>query len=253
MLLQGKKAIVTAGVQSIGKSIALGLAEAGADVLIQYRSSASEKNAQHTVEQIRKLGRNATALQADFMTENAPELFIQSAIDTFKTADILVSCAADYEYAPLLDITPGRLASIQKMNIEVPLRLIQAFARELIKRKASGSIINISSFFSFKPEVGNTLIACSKAGLNMLTKCAALELAPHQIRVNGIAPGRTQTPSNQPLIDNPKAWQAVIDKIPLGRAGLPDDYAGLAVLLASDASSWITGTTILCDGGCTIN
>src|SRR3990167_3628627 len=116
-----------------------------------------------------------------------------------------------------------------------------------------GSIITISSFFSFKPELGNTLIACSKAGLNMLTKCAALELGPHQIRVNAIAPGRTQTPSNQPFMEqNPEGWQAIINKIPLKRAGLPDDFVGLAVLLASDASSWMTGTTISCDGGFTI-
>ena len=254
MLLKGKKAIVTGGGQSIGKSIALGLAKAGADIVIQYRSRTSEAQAQCTVEEIKKMGRFAIALQADFLESNAPESFISAAIEALKTPDILVNCAAAYEYAPLLDITPEMLANMHKTNVEIPLRLIQALARDLIRRKATGSIINISSFFSFRPAVGNALISCSKAALNTLTKCAALELGPHHIRVNGIAPGRTETPSNQALMEqDPIAWQAIIKHIPLGRAGQADDYAGLAVLLSSDASSWITGTTILCDGGFTIS
>ncbi len=253
MPLKGKKAIVTGGGESIGKSIALGLAKAGADIVIQYRSDSSEERALHTVADIKKMGRFAIAIKSNFMEKNAPEALISSAILALKTPDILVNCAAAYEYSLLLDITPEAFAMIQKINVEIPLRLIQAFSRDLINRKATGSIINISSFFSIRPALGNTLIACSKAALNSLTQCAALELGPHQIRVNGIAPGRTETPSNQVMMkQDPLAWQAIIDRIPIGRAGLPDDYAGLAVLLASDASSYITGTTIVCDGGFTI-
>jgi len=253
MDLKGKKAIVTGGGQSIGKSIALSLARAGADVIIQYRSAESETNALQTVQEIKNLGCDAKAIQAEFLEKNGPENFIATCVQAFKTPNILVNCAASYEYAHFLDITPDHFASIQKTNVEVPLRLIQAFARNLIKHKAPGSVINISSFFSLKPEVGNSLIACSKAGINILTKCAALELGPNHIRVNAIAPGRTETPSNQPLMKDKKVWQGIVDKIPLGRAGRPDDYAGLAVLLASDASSWITGEVISCDGGYTIS
>ncbi len=252
MLLKGKKAIVTGAGQSIGKSIALALAKAGADVVVHYRSNEAKIDAERAVKEILQLGRFAFAVQGEFMEDDGPEKFIADAMTELKSADILVSCAAAYEYAPFLELKAEKFSFIQKMNIEVPLRLIQAFSRECIKRKMPGSVIAISSFFSFKPAIGNLPIACSKAGLNMLTKCAALELAPHQIRVNAIAPGRTQTPSNESLMEDKAAWQAIIDKIPLGRTGVPDDYAGLAVLLASDQSSWMTGSIILCDGGFTI-
>lgn len=251
MQLLNKKAIVTGGGQGIGKGIAIALAKAGADVAIQY-CSAKDK-ALTVVEEIKKLGRQSVAFQSDFTQENAPELFLETAIKSFGEIDILVNCAAAYDRGPLLELTAEQFAWMQKVNVEVPFRLIQSFARYLIDQKLPGSIINISSISGLMPSIGSCLNSCSKAGLNMLTRSAALELAPHQIRVNGIAPGTTETESNIPYMQqDPNAWQQMVTKIPLQRAGQLEDYAGLVVLLASDASSWMTGVTIACDGGKTV-
>ncbi len=168
--------------------------------------------------------------------------------------DILVNSAAAYDRGPILGLTQEQFSLMQKVNVEVPFRLIQGIARHLIERKSAGSIINISSISGIAPSIGSCLNSCSKAGLNMLTRCAALELAPYQIRVNGIALGTTDTESNFSFKEqDPIGWKKMIDDIPLKRVGHPDDYAGLVVLLASDASSWMTGVTIAFDGGKTIS
>lgn len=252
MQLMNKRAIVTGGSQGIGKGIAIALAEAGADVVIQYHSA--KDKALLTVDEIQKLGRRSFAIQSDFTEKDAPELFLKAAISEFNTIDILVNCAAAYDRGPILGLTHEQFAWMQKVNVEVPFRLIQGIANDLIERKSPGSIINISSISGITPSVGSCLNSCSKAGLNMLTRSAALELAPYQIRVNGIAPGTTDTESNLPFRQkDPSGWQQIIDNIPLKRIGYPEDYAGLVVLLASNASSWITGVTIACDGGKTIS
>ncbi len=252
MQLINKKAIVTGGSQGIGKGIAIALAEAGADVVIQYHSA--KDKALSTVDEIKKLGRRSIAIQSDFTENNAPEIFLKSAIGTFHTIDILVNCAAAYDRGPMLELTHEQFSWMQKVNVEVPFRLIQGMANHLIERKSPGSIINISSISGITPSVGSCLNSCSKAGLNMLTRSAALELAPYQIRVNGIAPGTTETESNLPFMQkDPSRWQQIIDNIPLKRVGHPEDYSGLVVLLASNASSWMTGVTIACDGGKTIS
>lgn len=251
MQLQNKKAIVTGGNQGIGKGIATALAEAGADVLIQYNSA--KDKAFITVDEIIKMGRQSIAIQSDFTQEDSPELFLDMAFKEFSKIDILVNCAAAYDRGPLLELTHHQFAWMQKVNVEVPFRLIQKFARHLIERKSKGSIINISSISGLMPSINSCLNSCSKAGLDMLTRCAALELAQHQIRVNSIAPGTTDTESNLPYKkQDPAAWNQIIDNIPLKRIGQPKDIAGLAVLLASDASDWITGVTIACDGGKTV-
>src|SRR3989338_7961771 len=247
-LLKDNKAIVTGGNQGIGKGIAIALAKAGADVVIQYR--ATENKALITINEIKQTGRLAFSIQSDFTEKDAPEKFLKSAIEQLKTADILVNCAAAYERGALLEIKPETFAWMQKINVEVPLVLIQEFSRYLINVNRSGSIINVSSISSFRPIRGSSLNSCSKAGLNMLTKCAALELGQYQIRVNGIAPGQTETESNQSYMEqDPDGWDQVIRKIPLGRAGKPNDIGGLTVFLASDQSSWLTCVTIPVDGG----
>jgi NAD(P)-dependent dehydrogenase (short-subunit alcohol dehydrogenase family) len=248
MLLKNRQAIVTGGNQGIGKGIAIALAKAGVDVVIQYRSA--REKALATVREIEGLGRVAFAIQSDFTEAHAPEKFLNSAIEKLNKVNILVNCAAVYEGHPLLKITPETFALMQKVNVEIPLRLIQQFAHHLINNKITGSIINISSIAAIRPVVGSALNSCSKSGLDMLTKCAALELAKYQIRVNGIAPGQTETESNIPYMESdPEGWNDVIKKIPLARAGKPGDIGELAVFLASDSSSWLTGVTIPVDGG----
>ena len=251
-LLKDKKAIVTGGNQGIGKGIAIALAKAGADIVIQYRSA--EDKALETINEIKQIGRSGFSIQSDFTEEGAPQKFLKSAIEKLKSADILVNCAAAYERGALLEIKPETFAWMQKINVEVPLVLIQEFSRYLINVNRSGSIINVSSISSFRPIRGSSLNSCSKAGLNMLTKCAALELGQYQIRVNGIAPGQTETESNIPYMkSDPEGWDQVIKKIPLGRTGKPNDIGSLAVYLASDEASWLTGVTIPVDGGLIIS
>jgi len=252
MQLIGKKAIVTGGSQGIGKGIAIALAKAGADVVIQYHSA--KYKAQEVVDQINKTDQTATAIQSDFTEEKAPELFIEEAIRELKTVDILVNCAAAYDRGPLLDLTAEQFAWMQKVNVEVPFRLIQAFVKHHIDRRMPGSIINISSISGLMPSIGSCLNSCSKAGLNMLTRSAALELAPYQIRVNSIAPGLVDTESNLDFkTGDPQGWQNALNEIPIGRVGQPIDCAQLAVFLASDDSSWITGAVIPIDGGMSIS
>ncbi len=252
MELSNKSAIVTGGGQGIGKGLALALAKAGANVVIHYHVAADK--ADTTANEIRKLGRRAITIQSDFSQANAPEAFLNTAISQLGSIDILVNCAAIYHRGPLLNLSPELFTKMQQMNVEVPLRLIQGLAHHLIERKAPGSIINISSISGLRPAIGSCAHSCAKAALNMLTASAALELAPYQIRVNGIAPGVTETESNEPYMkQDPKAWKEMIETIPLKRGGYPSDYAGLVVLLASDASSWLTGVTITCDGGTTIS
>lgn len=252
MDLKNKKAIITGGNQGIGKGISIALAKAGAEIVLQYR--AAEDKAQATLKEIKKLGGRAAAFQYDFRENGSPERFIEAALKLLNTADILVNCAASYGRGPLLEITGGTFSEMHKMNVEVPLRLIQKFSTHLIDRKSPGSIINISSISSLRPVKGSCLNSCSKASLNMLTQCSALELAPYQIRVNGIAPGATETESNLPYIEqDPEGWKQTLKKIPLQRAGQPQDYGSLAVFLASDESSWLTGVTIPVDGGSIIS
>lgn len=251
MKLKNKNAIVTGGSQGIGKGIAIALAEAGADVLIQYHTA--KDKALTTVDEIIKMGRRSIAIQADFTEDDAPELFLEKALKEFSYADILVNCAAAYDRGPILELTYQQFSWMQKVNVEVPFRLIQKFSRHLIERKSKGSIINISSISGLAPSIGSCLNSCSKAGLNMLTRSAALELAQYGIRVNGIAPGTTDTESNLPYMQqDPAGWQQIIDNIPLKRVGLPKDIGAFAVVLASDVSDWVTGVTIACDGGKTV-
>ena len=179
---------------------------------------------------------------------------MQQCLQTFAEVDVLINCAAAYERGELLQIKPETFAWMQKINVEIPLRLMQIFARKLIACNKPGSIVNISSIAGFRPITGSSLNSCSKAGLNMLTQCAALELGPYGIRVNGIAPGQTETESNQPYMQqDPEGWMRVINKIPLRRAGKPIDIGELAVFLASEQASWLTGVTIPVDGGMIIS
>ncbi len=168
-----KNAIVTGGSQGIGAGIAIALAKADANVVIQYRSA--KEKAYSVVDQIKQMGRTATAIQSDFTEKNAPEIFIENAIHTLETADILINCAAAYERGPFLDVTADQFSWMQKVNVDVPFKLIQIFARHCIDRKSSGSVINVSSISGLMPSNGSCLNSCSKAGLDMLTRSAELE------------------------------------------------------------------------------
>ena len=251
-MLSNKKAIVTGASKGIGKEIALAMAKAGADVLIHYCSE--EKLANSTCEAIQKFGRNAYLLKADFTNSAETKSFIDNAVQRLGDIDVLVNCAAAYHSKPFLDITPEQFNWMHQVNAEAPIVFIQSFAHFCQAKNKPGSIINISSISGTMPSINSTLNSCSKASLNMLTRCAALELAKHSIRVNSIVLGLIDTESNFEFkTQDPEGWQKALSEIPIGRAGKPHDCDQLAVFLASDQASWITGAIIPVDGGMTIS
>lgn len=251
-MLNNKNVIVTGATSSIGAEIALAMARAGADIIFQYFSN--EKAAQLLQESIEKLGKRAYGLKANFTIQDEINSFFSKAIKLISHVDVLVNCAAAYKTGSFLEITAEQFSWMNQVNSEAPMVLIQTFAKYCQEKSQGGSVINISSISGTMPSTNSTLNSCSKASLNMLTKCAALELAKYNIRVNAICPGLIDTESNADFKNSdPVGWKNAVAEIPLQKAGQPADCAELAVFLASDKSSWITGTIIPVDGGMTIS
>jgi len=249
--LEGKKAIVTGGSSGIGQAIALGFAAEGADVVITYLNG--EKAAEEVIGQIKMQGRRTAAFKVDLTQRNEIDPFIEKAIGFLGEVDILVNNAGILTRSPFLKITPEELDQVINLNLMVPFLLTQAVAREMIKRNIHGNIINISSISDHVSVVGLSHYQCSKAGLTMLTRGAAYELAPAGIRVNAIAPGLTATGLNKDLREKKRTeWQSRSMEIPIGRTGVPEDHVGAAIFLCTEEASWITGACIPIDGGRTL-
>ena len=236
MKLLHKKAIVTGANRSIGKAIALAFAREGADVLISYRSDAA--GAKTTLTEIEKIGHRSKALYADFSTLQGVSTFFAEALDFLKEVDILVNNAAGYNTKDFFALSAEEFEQLLKINLTAPMLLTQLTAKHMVEKQIAGRIINISSISGERPYLNRVAPAAAKAGLNMLTKGTALELAPYNIRVNAIAPGITPYEEGEAAAE-----------IPLKRNGKPADHAHAAVYLASDDSSWLTGQVITIDGG----
>jgi len=251
MRLKGKTAVVIGGADGIGKAIAKALAIEGARVVITYRSN--KVNAQNTCREIHQINRKADFLYANFTDRLSVREFFKNLSLIIDKTDILVNNIGIIERKDFLSTDDIIFEQIYHVNVTIPLMLIQEIALYMRQSCTRGSIINISSIRGdciVKNRVG---YCCSKAALNMLTKCAAYELAEFQIRVNSIAPGLTEAGMNlETIINNPEEWQRKTSRIPLKRAGKPEDYNGIAVFLASEESSWLTGSIITVDGGNTL-
>ena len=246
--LSGKAAIVTGGANGIGRAIALALGSAGADVFVTAR--ADEEAAVEVVAQLRGFGVRAAYMLLDGSEDGGAGRLIGEGLGFLGAADILVNNAATAARTPFLDMSELEYDRTQAVNLRFPFFTLQAFARVLVARGTGGSIINVSSISAFKAISRLSAYQCSKAGLSMLTRSAAYELAPHRIRVNTISPGLTATKSNRnQWRDDPKLWAERGKDLPLGRPGVPEDFAGAAVFLASDASRWMTGADLVVDGG----
>lgn len=245
--LEGKSIAITGGDQGIGRAIAERLAQGGADIAICYRANLAGAN--EVLDEIKKLGRRATAIQCDVGKVADGERFISEAVRQLGKLDMLINNAGLEKHADFWDVTEADYDAVLNVNLKGLFFLTQAFVRHRMQVKAGGKIINISSVHEELPFPHFASYCASKGGLKMLTRNLSVELAPLGITINSIAPGAIETPINKNLLNDPTKLQALLKNIPLNRLGQPSDVAEMAAFLASDDCSYATGTTFFVDGG----
>jgi glucose 1-dehydrogenase len=247
MKLQNKVAIVTGAATGIGKAIATTMAAEGASVVIDYVGDPTFANA--AVQAIQTAGGKVTAVAADVSNPGQVNQLIQKAIDSFGKLDILVNNAG-LEYKHPFPEFPFELwQKVIAVDLTGPFLCAQAAAKAMIRQATGGRIINISSIHEDLPMPTNAPYCAAKGGLRMLMRTIAVELAPHKITVNNIAPGAIFTPIDADIEADPKLEAALMAEIPLGRWGKPEEVAALAAFLASDDAAYCTGSTFFIDGG----
>lgn len=241
--LSGKVAIVTGGCRGLGQGMAMGLAEAGADVVLVDREEANE-----TADAVRSLGRKALTVVADLASIDFIPSIVRRTIETFGKVDILVNNAGTIRRTPAIDYSEKDWDDIMAVNAKTVFFFSQAVARDMMKRKF-GKIINIASLLSFQGGVLVPAYAASKGAVAQVTKALANEWALHGININAIAPGYMATDNTKALREDPVRSKAILERIPAGRWGTPEDLAGVAVFLASSASDYLNGHVLVVDGG----
>jgi glucose 1-dehydrogenase len=251
MKLEGKTALITGGSQGIGQGIAFRFAEEGADVAIDYVGNSETAGA--TVAQIQKMGRRALAVAADVSSVDQIHGLMKQAVDFFGGVDVLVNNAGVERHASIWEASERDFDLVLNINLKGAFFASQAFVQHRMAVKKPGKIINMSSVHEDLPFPHFTSYCASKGGMKMMMRNLSIELAPYGITVNNIAPGAIETPINTALLNDPSELKALLDNIPLGRLGKVGDVAGAAVFLASSDADYITGTTIVVDGGLTWN
>lgn len=252
--LKGKGAIVTGAGMGIGQAIAFRLAEAGAAVMI---TDINLEAANKTVEQIIASGGTAQATQADASSSDDALRATEATVKAFGSLDILVNNAGIFPHASVLDISEEMWDKVLDINVKGVYFYSQAAAREMIKSGHGGKIVNLASMEGLHPRQDLAHYVTSKAGVAMLTQALALELAPHNILINAIAPGGILTPGTvaqrATLKSSGKSLKEIYDnfmsRLPLGRMGEPDDVAKVVLFMVSAAADYMTGSIILVDGG----
>ena len=244
--LTGKVAIVTGSSKGIGASMAMGLAEFGAQVVI---SSRKQDAVDELASQFKQQGLEVTALACHVGKEEQRKALVDEVLTKLGRIDILINNAAiNPYYGPITNMDVGAYRKTQEVNVEACLSMSN-LVHSSMKENGGGSIIHISSIESFHPGQGMSAYSISKAALNMLTQAQAKEWGRFGIRVNAIAPGLIKTKFSQALWQNEALMQHIKQNVPAGRAADPDEMAGLAVFLASDAASYCTGGVYVADGG----
>ena len=245
--LQGKVAAITGGDQGIGRAIAERLACEGADIAICYRKN--KQGADDVVERITEIRRRAAAFHADVGVVSDGQQFIEQTVSALGKIDILVNNAGLEKRADFWDVTETDFDAVLNVNLKGMFFVTQEFVRHLRQTNRPGKIINISSVHEELPFPHFASYCASKGGIKMLTRNLAIELAPNKITINSIAPGAIETPINSKLLHDPAKLKELLENIPLGRLGKPEDVAGMASFLASADSDYVTGTTFFVDGG----
>lgn len=242
--LDGKVAIVTGAARGLGQGIAIGLAEAGADVACVdiLPSSATTKS-------IEELGRKTIEIKADLSTLKSVDEIIKKTKNAFGKIDILFNNAGIIRRAPITEYSEKDWDDVININQKTLFFLSQAAAREMIAQGKGGKIVNTASMLSFQGGILVPSYTASKSAVMGLTRILANELAPYRINVNAIAPGYMATDNTAPIRADEERNKTILDRIPVGRWGTPEDLKGVAVFLASEASSYMQGYTIAVDGG----
>lgn len=243
--LRGKVAIVTGGGRGIGRAIALGLAKAGASVVVCSRT---QPEIDAVAAEIRGAGGKALAVVTDLVANEQIDALVAASIKEFGRIDILVNNAARSFLRSLLDLREDGWDKVFDTNVKAVWLLSRAVARVMIEQKY-GRIINITTVGAEKAEMGMGAYGCSKAALKMLTRCMAREWAPYGITVNAVGPGLTRTDFSKPIWSNPDVAKQVTMTIPMGRLAEPEEIVGSVLFFATDAADFITGHSIYVDGG----
>lgn len=256
-LLAGQKALVTGANSGIGKAVAIGLGQAGADVVVNYVEG--DEAANEVVEEIKTSGATAWAHRADVSSEDQVAAMFMRMMQEYGTIDILVCNAGLQRDSAFHDMTLEKWNEVLGVNLTGQFLCAREAVREFLRRgvvpsvsSAAGKIICMSSVHQEIPWAGHANYATSKGGIKMMMESLAQELAPHRIRVNGIAPGAIRTPINTAAWQTKEAYDQLMTLVPYGRIGEPEDIARAAVWLASDHSDYVVGTTLFVDGGMTL-
>ena len=242
--LDGKVAIVTGAGRGLGQGIAVGLAEAGADIALVDIIEMDE-----THEKIEALGRKCIQVKANLISIDCVDDIVSSVVDGLGRIDILVNNAGIIRRAPITEFTEKDWDDVININQKSLFFLSQAVGKQMIKQGGGGKIINTASMLSFQGGIFVPSYTASKSAVMGLTRLMANELGAHGINVNAIAPGYMATENTKPLRDDPERNKAILDRIPAGRWGTPEDLQGVAVFLASAAADYVQGYTVAVDGG----
>ena len=247
MSLHGMVAIVTGGNSGIGKAVVLALADAGANVVIDYvvNPDATEQ----LEKQIVALGGRAIGVEADVSKVEDLQMLVDRAVATFGRLDIMVNNAGIETRTSVLDTTEEQYERVMAINLKSAFFGTQIAAKQMIAQGTGGRVINVSSVHEDWPMPGNAPYCLSKGGMRMLTRQASVELGPQGVQVIGVGPGAVATPINASTIDNPGKMKVLGNAIPLGRMAEPEEIGEVVAFLAGGGSKYVTGATVFVDGG----